>query len=560
MSQTSCAPDPGLASWRWGRACLLAALLLLASPQPGLAQAPEPGRAHSVCTGPESRIGKVRVEVFDVFDRQSGGLVGRIEGSANALHVRTREHVVRRHLLFAEGDACDEEALGQTERNLRATGLFQKVEVLPTPGPGGVVDVTIRARDAWSLRVSGDYGHVGGRPTWEAGLSELNVAGSGAGIGVNHRSRFEADVTTAWFANDRILGFKERLAIQSDQRSDGRTNGFSLTRPFYSLASRWGHEISAVEMRDRLRLYDDGSIVDEYRRHSIDTVAGVAARVAAPTPTSVWRLASGFRFSAREYDTFEAAPDGEPGLPPSHRLAGPYLNLHFVEHRYIKRTGLFVPGRDVDVNLGTQVDIGTFLSWPIRGLETSAGVSLGTSISRGWVLPAEGILTGRAFLSGTFREGDAARGDTGGSLRAWWQLSPSRVRAILLETRWLLNPDGAGRLYLGGSPGLRGYREYAFWGTRSALVIVEERKYFGWTLAKLFQFGVAGFAEAGAIAGAPDGPRPWRIGANIGAGLRIAQIRAAADSAFRIDVAFPVVSPHDGGRRPQLVIGYRGDY
>jgi hypothetical protein len=40
--------------------------------------------------------------------------------TVNALHVHTREHVVRRELLIREGEACRDEALAQTERELRA--------------------------------------------------------------------------------------------------------------------------------------------------------------------------------------------------------------------------------------------------------------------------------------------------------------------------------------------------------------------------------------------------------------------------------------------------------
>ncbi|MEW5982788.1 MAG: hypothetical protein AB1806_10515 [Acidobacteriota bacterium] len=561
MSPRSCAAASTLTSRPGLRAPVLALGAILLVPASSAAQvtAPDGGPVAS-CAGQGFRIGTITVERLDVLDLRSTGLVGWIERSANSMHVQTRERVIRRHLLFREGDECDDEALAQTERNLRATGLFQKVDVHASPSVDQTVDVTIRARDAWSLRISGEFGHLGGKPAWEAGLTEANLAGSGAGIGLRHRSRFEADVTTAWFADERFLGLREWLGVRYDERSDGRSRAASLVRPFYSLDSRWGHEFSAAETRDHLRLYEDGLITHEYRRRSVETIAGVALRVASPSATSVWRLATGFRFSAREYEPNGTAPAGDPLLPPSHRLAGPYLNLHFVQHRFLKRTGLFVPGRDTDINLGTQLDLGLFVSRPIAGLATTARVSVGAAASRGWSLPHEGLLVGTAFVSGDFGGVDERRGDAGGSLRAWWQRSPTHVLATLLEARWRLNPDSSGRLYLGGSPGLRGYREYALWGTQSVLVIVEDRKFFGWTLARLFQFGVAGFAEGGAVGGATSGSAGWRGAANVGAGLRIAQLRTSSNSAVRIDVAFPLVAAPDGRRQPQLVIGYRGDY
>lgn len=524
------------------------------------AQAPtpaDPGAAR--CAVPNVPIGTITVERLDIFEPDATGLTGLVERSANALHPQTWERVIRRYLLFRPGDACDDEALAQTERNLRATGLFQKVEVLSSPGPGDTVDVHVRARDAWTLRVDGDYRRVGGVAAWEVGLADTNIAGSGIGIGVGHRSQFEADVTTAWFDDRRFLGSRERLRLRTDQRSDGRANAASLVRPFESLTSRWGHEFSFVETRDHLRLYENGVITEEYNRRAEDGVAGVAVRIAQVSPESVWRLAGGFRFTAREYDTLEPETSAAE-LPPSHRWAGPYLTLHFVEHRFVKRTGIFVPGRDADFNLGTEFTLSSFVSGRIVALDSTPRAAVGAGASHGWMIGRDGLLTVSAAAGGQLGGPEPARGDAAGVLRAWWQLSPTRVRAFLVEGRALVNPDSGSRYYLGGSPGLRGYRQYALTGTRSVLVIAEERKYFDWALLQTFQFGVAGFAEAGAVGGVPGRPGTIQAVANIGAGLRIAQLRASANAAIRLDVAFPLVAAPDGTRRPQFVIGYRGDY
>ncbi len=539
----------------------LAVVIVFAVPLQALAQVPTPvdpdaGR----CAVPNGPIGTITVERLDIFEPDAAGVTGLVERSANALHPQTWERVIRRYLLFRPGDACADEALAQTERNLRATGIFQKVEVLSSPGPGGTVDVHVRARDAWTLRVNGDYRRVGGVSAWEAGLTDLSVAGSGIGIGIGHRSQFEADVTTAWFDDRRFLGSHERLSLRTDRRSDGRANAASLVRPFDSLASRWGHEVSFAETRDRLRLYENGIVTDEYDRRAEDGVAGVAVRIAQVSASSVWRLAGGFRFTAREYGTLEPEASVAAEPPPSHRWAGPYLNLHFVEHRFIKRTGIFVPGRDADFNLGTEFTVSSFVSGRIVALDSTPRAAVGGGASHGWLLGQHGLLTGSAAAGGQFGGSEPARGNAGGVLRAWWQLSPTRIRAFLVEANALVNPDSGSRYYLGGSPGLRGYRQYALTGTRSVLAIAEERKYFDWTLLRTFQFGVAGFAEAGAVGGVPGRPGTTLAVANVGAGLRIAQLRAAVDTAIRIDVAFPLVAAPDGTRRPQFVIGYRGDY
>ena len=49
--------------------------------------------------------------------------------AANALHIVTREHVVRRELLIPEGAPFDSATADETARNLRKLGIFRKVKV-----------------------------------------------------------------------------------------------------------------------------------------------------------------------------------------------------------------------------------------------------------------------------------------------------------------------------------------------------------------------------------------------------------------------------------------------
>ena len=128
------------------------------------------------------------------------------------------------------------------------------------------------------------------------------------------------------------------------------------------------------------------------------------------------------------------------------------------------------------------------------------------------------------------------------------------------EIHTSVNPEPGYRVYLGGSPGLRGFRERAFQGTRSTLLVVEDRKYADWKPIGLMQFGAAAFVEAGAVGGGAVTSGRGRILAAAGIGLRIAKLRSSASGVIRIDVAYPLTRPPDGRRRPQLVIGYSNEF
>lgn len=523
-----------------------------------MAQDQGPRAEASACPIPGARIASIRIERAEIFDGAATGAGGWIARAGNAVHVRTWERRVRAYLLFREGDACADEALAQTERNLRSTGLFQQVQVSAAARQDGSVDVAVSVRDTWTLRIDGDFGHVGGVDTWAIRFADISLLGSGIGVGVKREKLFDASVTSGWYNDPRFLGSREHLSVRAERRSDGRATAMALVRPFDSLDTRWGHEIGYAETLDHLRLYQDGDLTGEFDRKMVDAVAGLAARVAAPTPSSVWRLAGGVRFIAREHallDGGSAADD----VPPTTRWAGPYVNLHFVDHRFIERVGVYVPGREADFNLGTEFTASTFVSGRLAGLDTTPRLTLGAALSRGWRLPADGVLLASASASGQWGGPEPSRGEAVGLATLFWQPTPTRVRSLRFVARTFVNPDSGSRLYLGGDPGLRGYRQYAFAGTRTLLVEAEERKFFDWTLWSLLQFGVAGFVEAGVVGGVPDLPGTTYAAANAGAGLRIAELWTAG-TVLRMDVALPLVAGPDGRRQALLVVQFQRNY
>ena len=85
------------------------------------------GQTPPVEPSPPS-IGVIEVSSREVFDARGGGLFAphRI---ANRLHVRTRDHIIRRELLFETGDPLDRELIDQTERNLRGLWFLRDARV-----------------------------------------------------------------------------------------------------------------------------------------------------------------------------------------------------------------------------------------------------------------------------------------------------------------------------------------------------------------------------------------------------------------------------------------------
>ncbi|HVM42702.1 MAG TPA: hypothetical protein VMT77_04305, partial [Gemmatimonadales bacterium] len=124
------------------RAALAAALAALGAFASPLA-------AQGACDGQPIRA--IRIDARNIFGRDDSLIPGFVRGVGNALHVQTREDVVRLDLLFREGDACDPRRLQESERLLRARPYIRSAAVIAVPTGDGGVAVLVQTRDELSL-------------------------------------------------------------------------------------------------------------------------------------------------------------------------------------------------------------------------------------------------------------------------------------------------------------------------------------------------------------------------------------------------------------------------
>jgi hypothetical protein len=523
-------------------------------------QASATGQTAAVLTGAEAslRVGTISIEVFDVFDLAARGESTSLGHAANLLHPRTRPSVVRRELLFRTGDRFDPEALRQTERNLRALGLFRRVEITTLPARGGEVGIVVRVYDAWTLATGTSFRHEGGFSAYDVQVRDGNLAGFGVSLSARYAVGFERRETDWSFADPRLLGSREHLSVSLASRSDGDLAAVSLSRPFYTLESASGHAIGWRSAQERYRTYQDGQVWHEYNLQTADGTLGWTGRISRVRNGAAWRLGAGYRYVAREYSLLPGSAPGETlGMPASYRWGGPYIGVQFLQQRYEKRNNVLAPNRDVDFNLGLDASADLFVSSPATGPHTERRVVAAFSLERGWRLGRRGLALAAARAGSELGGPLPARGDTAATVRLWVPHSESHVTAVLCEGRVLLNPDRGVLLYLGGTPGLRGFAENQFAGTASLLLIVEERKYLDWRPAGLVQPGFAAFAEVGALAGGPPPHSARAAHGDAGVGFRLANLKASRPSVIKVDVAMPIGESGHGWRAARLVVGFR---
>jgi hypothetical protein len=529
-------------------------LVLLAAPLP--AQTTPPARC------PAGEISYVHIDNQSIFDTSDPELDARFVwayNTANRLHIRTREWVIRRELLFGPGSCYDPYLLEETERLLRAYDFLARVDVFALPQPDGTHHVIVATRDEWSTRVDVRLSTTGGFGIEGVRVSEDNLLGTGQSLGVFY---FEREVTRDYgisYFTPQLLGTRWDLAAGVATAVDQE-----VAYPFVGEVSRWAGRQS-FRREDQYFDYVAGDHARRPTPHVLLPIREQAFDLAVIRRIgrrgNMALIGSALSYQQLSYPgAIELAPEGnfEERVPAPDSLAqvvrrqrGTLNNVRafaLVGHRnvwWVRRHGLDSMRGQEDVRLGAEAVLG-----------------LGRSLPS---IEVDDDLYGRLSLYSAFEVGSAlivarsradARRDLGaGTAEPEWEdlyveaelLGYVQAAALPRQTLFARVALSGGwhtrtpfQLTLGGMHGLRGYDRERMPGGRRAVITLEDRFFIGWPLPAVLDMGGTVFTDIGRIwpGDAPFGTSSgWRAAA--GAGLR-ASFPAGSRSTYRIDFAWPV--------------------
>jgi hypothetical protein len=553
------------------RTALCAALLLGACTLARPARASGlPDGALLVCT--HGRITEIFVDNGSVFDLASDGS-GRSSRFlwafrlANKLHVRTREDVIRRELLFREGDCYDPALLLDSERILRAVPFIADADVFGVPQPDGSYHVVVQTRDEWSTRLEAQV--EGGAGFRGVQLREDNLLGTGQHVSGSVWERHGQREVQAAYGTTQLLGTHvnadlsighNRVGTSAAERLAypfrGETGRFavlqqvSLERDYFEYLGRQeGRQVQYLFPQDR-RSFDVGGVVRLGRRGNL-TLFGVGL-------SGEWiDYPRGVVVRGPTADQVAAAPDS--GLLRLDSISN--VRVVFLAGqrnvRFDRRRALDAVRGTEDVRLGGEVELGIGRTLTAFSSGDDLALSLGMSVATD--LPGSILAGGRMVVQGR-RDNEAPAGaeewrDVFSQLDLWayWRPSPEShhtvVGAVQAAGGW--HTDVPFQLTLGSAAGLRGYGRHEFTGQRRVVATLEDRAYLAWPYPQLFDLGTAVFVDAGRswAAGDPFGENSG-IEVSAGAGLRIA-FPPDSRRTYRLDVAMPV----RGGRGVTVTLG-----
>lgn len=326
-------------------------------------------------------IEHVEVVTLEVFEQRD--LPPRF---LNVFHVTTRERVVRRELLFAEGQRYDQRRIEDSARRLQRLRQLSVVLIVPYRGTApDRVRVLVITKDVWSLRLN-----------WLAEFdnfvltqlvlqpSEENLFGTHAQLGALFRLRPDTYAMGAVFGHNRLFGSRIETRLNANvivNRESGKPEGtsgyFYYGQPLYSLEASWAFKTVVLwntgitrryrratqlvfDARPRERRggpcdgwcvpYEYGS--DEWfgsyevtrsfgRRHKYDLTLGVEAQRSAYDTETL-----------SEYDPEAVRRFRAAEVPTEQQRASPFFQLHAHSARFMRVINLDSAGLQESYQLG----------------------------------------------------------------------------------------------------------------------------------------------------------------------------------------------------------------
>jgi hypothetical protein len=509
---------------------------------------------------PRGRISSVWVDNNSVFDLTDPNRSMRFDWAfrlANRLHIRTREDVIRRELVFEEGGCYEPALLRESERVLRATTFIAEVDIYGVEQPDGSYHVIVDTRDEWTTRIEPQTGPGTGLQLTGIALREDNLLGTGRQAAAFYLEDRESRVygvsylhpqlfATRWQAGFSVgrtpIGSMFREAVEYPFIGESGRLAFRHSfehheRYFGYLASHDGARLEVL-MPERRRSFDLGGAVRFGPRGSL-TLLG--ARL-----TGDWIAYPG---DPRLVDRSLPVPDSlfhpiNVGVDSVSDVRAILIvgqrNVHYVRQRALDT----VQGTE-DVRLGIEVELGMGSS--IRPLSSGSDLSLDLGLFAAGQI--DQLMTGtRLVLEGRRNyeaPADASEwDDVFGQLDAWayWRPSPESrhlfVGMLAASGGWHARVPF--QLTLGGATGMRGHPMHAVAGGRRMIASLEARSYLGWPYPQLFDLGGVAFVDAGRMwAGDIPYGENSRTLANLGVGIRAAFPPGSLNT-FRLDVATPI--------------------
>ncbi len=478
----------------------------------------------------QRHIRNIYFEKLDVFDSTQKDWFFAAK-TVNSLHTQTRDYVIEDELLFHEGDTLNEDALDETERNLRRTLLFTRVSIRTEDVGDDMVDVVVVTQDKWSTMGEFLFGTGGGATTYGASVREENLAGSGILLGGSALHRTENNIGWQGYLNvnaRRALRSSINLNMQVLSNRLRTVQQFSLEKPFLTLNSRQAYSLVLQNSYGDDFYYNDGlqAVLLPYHTRR---VGALLAGSSGGRDRYFWS------FYASVEDVQRLKPEFRQAFDNSGRLL---FSLGSLKQDFIQPVN--VDGyetKDIAVGAWGQAVFGYI--FPMKGGERLTYVGARAEQS-GRFAEERLYLYGSVEASSAFGSSQGRYTYVESNGLAHYRLSSELVFATRFRQQTAWNWSAFRQLILDNDGGLRGYPLNELSGDNRILTNTEIRFFPKWDFW-IFRLGAAAFYDGGMVWNQSQNLGQTRMHHAVGFGLRIFNLKTSGSAAiFRIDFAYNV--------------------
>jgi hypothetical protein len=201
------------------------------------------------------KIRKIEIQRLSVFGTNINNPdyynSNKVENLLNKTHINTSENIIRKNLLFSEGDTVSPLILSDNERILRQLPFMDDARIILIPQAGADVDIIVVTKDIYSL--GGDF-HYRGLKNGSAAVFEKNIFGIGHELGFYMPYNAEFPDSPGFGVHYTINNISKSFIDLNLFYNNGlgeRSYGFSLSRKLLSAKTKYAGGISVRSISTR---------------------------------------------------------------------------------------------------------------------------------------------------------------------------------------------------------------------------------------------------------------------------------------------------------------------
>jgi len=451
-----------------------------------------------------------------VGDGDGPGFLARL---ANALHVTTRQGVIRRALLTDAGQPFDSARAVESARALRAMSVFRDVRV-DTLRVDRRLALRVETADGWSTKPQVGFTTAGGDATWSVGLVEQNLLGTATELDAMYRKTPDRRALEFLYRSPHFLWRRTAFSARYQRLSDGNGGSWGFGLPFYQTSAPWSLNTDGEAVRARVLRFRDGVVLDSTTQRRALRVGATGGAALHATSRDYVRLWFGAQWRREDF-----AAETTTVFPRSISVAaGAGVEIGHTRFRVLRHFDTY--GRREDVDLSQLLRLGV---WGQAGLEPEVKGQVSAVWRGGFVLlrgEAHGLYAGAGLDSGLVKA----------SFTVASQNLPRQTTILHFEggASRHARPGGEFDLWRDQN-GPRVFGAHAFTGTRMVWLAVENRVLVADDVWGLLGVGVSPFFDYG---GAWYADEPARLGGDWGLALRLGPTRAVHGSVTEFAVGY----------------------